>query len=139
MARLNVYFSHSNKFDYTNLLYKKVLSSPICLTQNIILPMSNENKTKYIKDLINQSDIIIVELSNPTFWHKLELKWIIKANKPTLYLSSNNEIPKKYRKLVSNLTLTDDNNSYINLIENFIKEHQTIKESENKPQILGEL
>lgn len=139
MARLNVYFSHSNKFDYTNLLYKKVLSSPICLTQNIILPMSNENKTKYIKDLINQSDIIIVELSNPTFWHKLELKWIIKANKPTLYLSSTNEIPKKYKKLVSNLTLTDDNNSYINLIENFIKEHQTIKESENKPQIIGEL
>ena len=69
MARLNVYFSHSTKFDYKNTLYKKILSSPICLSQNLILPMTDENKTKYIKDLINKADIIVVELSKPNFWY----------------------------------------------------------------------
>ena len=53
MARLNVYFSHSTKFDYNNTLYKKILSSPICLSQNLILPMTDENKTKYKKHNIH--------------------------------------------------------------------------------------
>lgn len=139
MARLNVYFSHSTKFDYNNTLYKKILSSPICLSQNLILPMTDENKTKYIKDLINKADIIVVELTKPNFWHKLELKWILKANKPTLYLSNDNILPKTYKKLVPNFTLTDDNNTYINLIENFIKQNLALKEPKDAPQVLGEI
>mgnify|MGYP004545660831 CR=1 FL=1 len=139
MARLNVYFSHSTKFDYKNILYKKILSSPVCLAQNLILPMSEENKSKYIKDLINEADIIIVNLSNPNFWHKLELKWILKANKPTLYVSDDNILPKTYKKLVPNFTLTDDNNTYISVIENFIKQNLELKEAKDKPQVLGEI
>ena len=63
MERLNIYFMHSNKFDYENLIYKKVLSSSVCLMQNVILPYSDNNKTKYdenntyiklIEDFINK-------------------------------------------------------------------------------------
>ena len=57
MERLNIYFMHSNKFDYENLIYKKVLSSSVCLMQNVILPYSDNNKTKYAKN-IDFNDIV---------------------------------------------------------------------------------
>ena len=65
MERLNIYFMHSNKFDYENLIYKKVLSSSVCLSQNFILPYSNNNKTKYAKN-IDFNDIVslLIEFLN---------------------------------------------------------------------------
>ena len=56
MKRLNIYFIHSKKFDYENLIYKKVLSSSVCLNQNIILPYSKNNQTTYTKDLMEKAD-----------------------------------------------------------------------------------
>ena len=55
MKRLNIYFIHSKKFDYENLIYKKVLSSSVCLNQNIILPYSKNNQTTYTKDLMEKA------------------------------------------------------------------------------------
>ena len=65
MKRLNIYFIHSKKFDYQNLIYKKVLSSSVCLNQNIILPYSKNNQTTYTKDLMEKADLIIVDLYKP--------------------------------------------------------------------------
>lgn len=123
MERLNIYFIHSKNFDYEELIYKKVLSSSICLSQNIILPYSNSNKNKYAKDLINKADIVIVDLYLPSFGLSLELKWLFKCkDKKVLFLSQDNKIPKKYEKLISNISVYDDVNSYMDVIENFIKE-----------------
>ncbi len=123
MERLNIYFMHSKNFNYEEQIYKKVLSSSICLSQNIVLPYSNSNKNKYAKDLINKADIVIVDLYLPSFGLSLELKWLFKCkNKKVLFLSQDNKIPKKYEKLISNISVYDDVNSYTDIIENFIKE-----------------
>ena len=128
MERLNIYFMHSNKFDYENLIYKKVLSSSVCLSQNFILPYSDNNKTKYAKDLIKNADLVIVDLYKPSFGLSLELKWLSKIkDKKILFLSQDNMIPKKYQKLVTDLTKYDENNSYIKLIEDFINKELEIR------------
>ena len=104
MERLNIYFMHSNKFDYENLIYKKVLSSSVCLMQNVILPYSDNNKTKYAKDLIKNADLVIVDLYKPSFGLSLELRWLSKIkDKKVLFLSQDNMIPKKYQKIVTDL------------------------------------
>ena len=109
MERLNIYFMHSNKFDYENLIYKKVLSSSVCLMQNVILPYSDNNKTKYAKDLIKSADLVIVDLYKPSFGLSLELRWLSKIkDKKVLFLSQDNMIPKKYQKIVTNLTKYDE-------------------------------
>ena len=119
---------HSNKFDYENLIYKKVLSSSVCLSQNFILPYSDNNKTKYAKDLIKNADLVIVDLYKPSFGLSLELKWLSKIkDKKILFLSQDNMIPKKYQKLVTDLTKYDENNSYIKLIEDFINKELEIR------------
>ena len=128
MERLNIYFMHSNKFDYENLIYKKVLSSSVCLSQNFILPYSDNNKTKYAKDLIKNADLVIVDLYKPSFGLSLELKWLSKIkDKKVLFLSQDNMIPKKYQKLVTDLTKYDENNTYIKLIEDFINKELEIR------------
>ena len=119
---------HSNKFDYENLIYKKVLSSSVCLSQNFILPYSDNNKTKYAKDLIKNADLVIVDLYKPSFGLSLELRWLSKIkDKKVLFLSQDNMIPKKYQKLVTNLTKYDENNTYIKLIEDFINKELEIR------------
>lgn len=119
---------HSNKFDYENLIYKKVLSSSVCLSQNFILPYSDNNKTKYAKDLIKNADLVIVDLYKPSFGLSLELKWLSKIkDKKILFLSQDNIIPKKYQKLVTDLTKYDENNTYIKLIEDFINKELEIR------------
>ena len=128
MERLNIYFMHSNKFDYENLIYKKVLSSSVCLSQNFILPYSDNNKTKYAKDLIKNADLVIVDLYKPSFGLSLELRWLSKIkDKKVLFLSQDNMIPKKYQKLVTDLTKYDENNTYIKLIEDFFNKELEIR------------
>ena len=135
MERLNIYFMHSNKFDYENLIYKKVLSSSVCLMQNVILPYSDNNKTKYAKDLIKNADLVIVDLYKPSFGLSLELKWLSKIkDKKILFLSQDNMIPKKYQKIVTDLTKYDENNTYIKIIEDFIK-----KELDRRSKINGDI
>ena len=139
MRRLNIYFMHSTKFDYNNLLYKEILSSAVCLNHNLILPMSKEFKEVYRKDLITKADIIIIELSNPTIGLGLELKWLKKENKPKLFLSLNNEIPKQYKKYITNFKVTSKN-TYLNKIEDFILEHANdVKEIGDNSIYLGDL
>lgn len=135
MERLNIYFMHSNKFDYENLIYKKVLSSSVCLMQNVILPYSDNNKTKYAKDLIKSADLVIVDLYKPSFGLSLELKWLSKIkDKKVLFLSQDNIIPKKYQKIVTDFTKYDENNTYIKLIEDFIN-----KELYRRSKINGDI
>lgn len=135
MERLNIYFMHSNKFDYENLIYKKVLSSSVCLMQNVILPYSDNNKTKYAKDLIKNADLVIVDLYKPSFGLSLELRWLSKIkDKKVLFLSQDNMIPKKYQKIVTDLTKYDENNTYIKLIEDFIN-----RELDRRNKINGDI
>ena len=135
MERLNIYFMHSNKFDYENLIYKKVLSSSVCLMQNVILPYSDNNKTKYAKDLIKSADLVIVDLYKPSFGLSLELRWLSKIkDKKVLFLSQDNMIPKKYQKIVTDFTKYDENNTYIKLIEDFIN-----KELDRRSKINGDI
>lgn len=135
MERLNIYFMHSNKFDYENLIYKKVLSSSVCLMQNVILTYSDNNKTKYAKDLIKNADLVIVDLYKPSFGLSLELRWLSKIkDKKVLFLSQDNMIPKKYQKIVTDLTKYDENNTYIKLIEDFIN-----KELDRRSKINGDI
>ena len=139
MRRLNIYFVHSTKFDYNNLLYKRLLSSSVCLSHNLMLPQTKEYQEKYTKDLMAKADVIVAEVSNPSFGLGLELKWLLKYDKPKLYLSLNNEIPKKYKKYVAGIKETDES-TYIKAIEDFILEHaKEVKDYGDNSVTLGEL
>ncbi len=139
--RLKVYFIHSNKIDYNNLLYRHILASQVCLKHELMLPQTKQYQTKYVKELINSADIIIAEISKPGFGLNLELNWALKSGKPIKFISLTNVIPKKYRKKVKEIELTSDNKTLINIIETFINYYAGMSEAEQKDTtvLLGEI
>ena len=138
MRRLNIYFVHSTKFDYNNLIYKKILSSSTCLSHNLMLPQTKEYQDKYTKDLMNKADIIIVDLSHPSFGLGLELKFLSKINKPKLFLTMDKNIPRKYKKLSSNIKIVTEAN-YLSTIEDFIIDNEKNARNDDDPITLGNL
>lgn len=140
LKRLKVYFMHSGNLNYNEEIYKKILSSNKCLYHELILPYSENYINKYAKDLINVSDIIIVFIDKPSFLFKFELKWVQTANKPTIYISLKNEIPKSLKKMVPLIQEIDQSNSLIYIIENFIETNANKKDIDNyTPLNLGEI
>lgn len=139
--RLKIYFIHSSKIDYKNLLYRFVLSSSVCMFHELMLPQTKKYQTKYVKDLIKDADIIIADVSQPSFGLNLEIKWALKSEKPIKFISLNGIIPKKYRKLMENIELANETKSLISIIESFINYYSgiSLEDQKNPTIILGEL
>ena len=139
--RLKIYFVHSLKYDYNNMLYRDLLTDSVLNKHELMLPMSNAYKEKYSKDLINKADLIVCEVSTPSFTEKLELKWVSKVSTPKLYFSFNNTVPKTFSKYVPAIEYTNNDKSYLDLIRNFVNEYSQISEEEAKDPtiILGSL
>lgn len=139
--RLNIYFVHSLKYDYNNLLYRDLLTDSVLNKHELMLPMSKAYNNKYSKDLISKADLIVCEVSTPSFTEKLELKWVSRVSTPKLYFSFNNTVPKAFGKYVPELTYTNNDKTYIDLIKDFILKYAEISEEEaNDPTItLGSL
>ncbi|MDD2505582.1 MAG: hypothetical protein PHF21_04890, partial [Bacilli bacterium] len=138
--RLKVYFIHSNKMDYKNLLYRYILSSPVAIVHELMLPQTKKYQDKYVKDLLNSADIVIAEVSFPSFLLKLELKWALKSGKPIKYISLNNIISKKLKKVVPEIEMITDENTLTNIIENFITYYssKSLEELQDPTIIFGE-
>lgn len=141
MRRLKVYFIHSSKIDYKNLIYKPILQSSTCLMHELILPMTPNYEDKYAKDLIESSDVVVAIIDEPSFGLNLELKWLSKTNKPRIYLSFHNQIPNKYKKYVDKLKPVDENKVIVTSIEKFLTEQAEIipEEQRDKTIVLGEI
>lgn len=83
--KIKVYVMHSEKIDYKEEIYKPLLEKGLMKDFFLILPLSEKFKSTYIKDLLNDSDIIICNLSNFNFLANIELKTAKKLNKPIFY------------------------------------------------------
>lgn len=139
MRRLNIYFMHSEKFDYNNLIYKDVLSSRVCLNHNIILPRTKTYESVYAKDLIRKADLVVAFLNNPSFGLNIELRWLKKFNKKTLFLCLDENVPKRYLKKYKDVKIVTTEHYFITLTEKFIKENENDDVVNNNTVVLGKL
>lgn len=139
--RLKIYFIHSSKIDYNNILYRHILSSSALVMHELMLPLTKNYQDKYVKDLLNNADIIIAFISDANFTLKLELKWALKSGKPIKYISLDNTIPKNIKKLVPEIEMITEEKTFLKIIENFIDYYagKSIEELKDPSIVLGEL
>jgi len=111
MKKLSIYVIHSRKLNYKEEFYKPLLLSE-CANHNLILPLTEKYQEMYAKDLVDNSDVIITNLTDSTFSVFLETRWAIKAKKTILFLIKDKSkcsfLLKKYKKR---------SETYLNIVE----------------------
>lgn len=123
---LKVYFIHSTKIDYNNLIYLPVLRSKELAKHRLIFSQNEENRNKYYKDLINDADVLVVELTSPDIGFNMELKEAIVTKKPILALAQKSiGYDAKYQKLLKNVIGYSTEVEFRYFVETFVKNYET--------------
>ncbi len=117
-----VYFVHSSKSDFNNLIYLPVLRSKVLANHTLIFPDSESNNTKYFKDLMETADMFVVELTDPDTGFNLELKNAIMSKKPVLALAQKGiGYDEKYEKLLKNVVGYSNEEELRYFVEKFVE------------------
>ena len=135
-----IYFIHSRKIDYNDLIYLPVLRSEVLHTHELMLPESENLKNVYYKDLINDADLIVVELSNPDLGFNMELKQAILSRKPILALANKKiGFDMKYQKLLKNVYGYETVKEFREYVEKFVLKHEKDPRADVGTIILGNI
>lgn len=135
-----IYFIHSRKIDYNDLIYLPVLRSEVLHTHELMLPESENLKNVYYKDLINDADLIVVELSNPDLGFNMELKQAILSRKPILALANKKiGFDMKYQKLLKNVYGYETEKEFREYVEKFVLKHEKDPRADVGTIILGNI
>lgn len=122
---MKVYFIHSSKSEYNKNLYLPVLRSSYLSNHTLIFSESEENREKYYKDIINDAELLVIELSNPDIGFNMEVKEAIISKKPILALAPKNiGYDPKYQKLFKNVIGYSDENELRYFVETFVKSYE---------------
>lgn len=101
---LKIYFIHSAKSDFNKNIYLPVLRSRVLANHTLVFPDSEANKERYHKDIMEEADVFVVELSNPDAGFNIELKSAIMLKKPILALAQKSlGYEEKYQRLLKNV------------------------------------
>lgn len=118
--KLKVYIMHSDKINYKEEIYKPLLEKGLMKDYFLILPLSQRFESSYIKELLNDSDIVICDLTKNNFFLKTEIKMAQKQGKDIYYFISNNDKFKdKYKDL--NINIYNNKEELANLVEDLLK------------------
>lgn len=71
---MKIFVSHSTKFNYEEELYIPLQNSELNDQHEFVFPREG-GETINVKDVIRDCDIVLAEVSNPTFEQGLELGW----------------------------------------------------------------
>lgn len=133
MKKITIYAIHSTKLNYKEEFYKPLLLSKSG-KHNLILPLTDKYKNMYAKDLVSDSNLIIINLTDSDFSVFIETKWAIKMKKKILFLIKEKGkccfLLKKYKKESKMYYNSEDVKELINeFINNNIEEVSSIDES----------
>lgn len=135
-----IYFIHSRKVNYNELIYLPVLRSEILHNHILMLPESETLKDKYYKDLISDADLIVILIMNPDIGFNMELKQAILSKKPMLAIASKNVgFDMKYQKLLKNIYGFTKEEEVRTLIEKFVTKHENDSRSDVGIVVLGNI
>jgi nucleoside 2-deoxyribosyltransferase len=81
---MKIYLSHSSNYDYETELYAPLKSSVIARKHQILFPHDKENIVANSKSLIQHSDLVIAEVSNPSTGQGIELGWANNGDAPVV-------------------------------------------------------
>lgn len=123
---MNIYISHSSKYDYINNLYNPIKKSKLYETHCFYFPHETD-KIINTKHIITNYDFLIAEISIPSISQGIELGWADYANVPILFIYEKGTTVSSSLKLVTNHFIEYENtDDMINKINDFIEHNHIV-------------
>lgn len=117
---MKIYVGHSTNFDYKNELYKPILESNLVNKYEFVFPHLNKNFNS--KEIIEQSDLFIAEVSYPTLGLGIEIGRAEMNNKKILCIYKEGAKISSSLKYVNVDLLSYENEiDLVNKISNYIE------------------
>lgn len=70
---MNIYVSHAGNYDYENELYKPIKESELYSQHHFFLPHESKNANIAAKEELEQTDLFVAEVSQPSTGQGIEL------------------------------------------------------------------
>ena len=121
---MNIFISHSSKFDYINKLYNPIKNSNLVKNNKFIFP--HDNKIVNTKETISTCDLVIAEVSLPATGQGIELGWADYSKTPILCIYEKEAIISSSLKFITKYFIEYENmEDIIKKISNFIHNDNT--------------
>lgn len=91
-----IYIAHSSGYDFIKNLYQPIKNSKLWETYEFILPHDNRDYHPDSKKEIQDSKVIIAEISHPSTGAGIEIGWADSDNKPIIFIHNHTYNPPAY-------------------------------------------
>lgn len=116
---MNIYVSHSSKYDYINKIYNPMKNSNLFESHNFFF--SHDNKVINTKEIISNYDLLIAEITLPAIGQGIELGWADYAKTPILCIYEKGAEISSSLKFITNSFIEYENvEDMVYKISNFI-------------------
>lgn len=97
---MQIFLSHSSKYDYVNELYNPIKESSLDKIHKFIYFCEDPNyKEKSSKEIIQESDLIIADISIQSIGVGMEIGWASAQNKPIIMIHRTGVEVRGYMRL----------------------------------------
>ena len=105
---MKIYLSHLRDFDFENELYKPIRESVLNSKHEFFFPHESGEKIN-TKEIIKNSDLVVVEVSSPSFSQGIELGWADIFGVPIVCISKEGSKISSSLKYISDSFITYTN------------------------------
>lgn len=124
---MKIYVAHSREYDYKNELYKPILESKLYKKIEFILPHLLD-KIFNSKEVINDSDLFIAEVSYPAIGLGIEIGRAEAANKKILFIHKDTaKVTSSLKYIKADTLIYSNDKDLIDKIDRYITENFMIK------------
>ena len=117
---MKIYVGHSTKYDYKNEIYKPLLDSILSKKVEFILP-HNTDKTFNSKEVIENSNLFIAEISEPSLGLGIEIgRAEMKGKKILCICNDKDKVPSSLKYVNVDVITYSDRNDMIRKIEEYV-------------------
>ena len=123
---MKIYVGHSTKYDYKNEIYKPLLDSILSKKVEFILP-HNTDKTFNSKEVIENSNLFIAEISEPSLGLGIEIgRAEMKGKKILCMCNDKDKVPSSLKYVNVDVITYSDKNDMIKKIEEYLYKNFSI-------------
>ena len=123
---MKIYVGHSTKYDYKNEIYKPLLDSILSKKVEFILP-HNTDKTFNSKEVIENSNLFIAEISEPSLGLGIEIgRAEMKGKKILCICNDKDKVPSSLKYVNVDVITYSDRNDMIRKIEEYLYKNFSI-------------